>query len=127
MRSEKSGITPMMTNMTTYSFGDIVLVPFPFTNQVITKKRPAVIISSGAYNRQRPDIILMAVTSQMQSANYFGDMTISQWQQAGLLKPSVIKPIFTTVEKGLVLKKLGSMSDNDRKELNKAIQTIIGE
>jgi len=69
----------------------------------------------------------MAVTSQMQSANYFGDMTISQWQQAGLLKPSVIKPIFTTVEKGLVLKKLGSISDNDRKELKKAIQSIIGE
>ena len=113
--------------MTTYSFGDIVLVPFPFTDQVITKKRPAVIISSRVYNRQRPDIILMAVTSQMQSANYFGDMTISQWQQAGLLKPSVIKPIFTTVEKGLVLKKLGSISDNDRKELKKAIQSIIGE
>ncbi len=113
--------------MTSYSFGDIVLVPFPFTDQVITKKRPAVIISSRAYNRQRPDIILMAVTSQMQSANYFGDMTISQWQQAGLLKASVIKPIFTTVEKGLVLKKLGSISDNDRKELKKAIQSIIGE
>ena len=127
MCSEKSGITLRMTNMTSYSFGDIVLVPFPFTDQVITKKRPAVIISSRAYNRQRPDIILMAVTSQMQSANYFGDMTISQWQQAGLLKPSVIKPIFTTVEKGLVLKKLGSISDNDRKELKKAIQSIIGE
>lgn len=127
MCSEKSGITPRMTNMTSYSFGDIVLVPFPFTDQVITKKRPAVIISSRAYNRQRPDIILMAVTSQMQSANYFGDMTISQWQQAGLLKASVIKPIFTTVEKGLVLKKLGSISDNDRKELKKAIQSIIGE
>jgi len=63
----------------------------------------------------------------MQSADYFGDMTIRQWQQAGLLKPSVIKPIFTTVEKGLVLKKLGSMSNNDRKGLKKAIQTIIGE
>lgn len=113
--------------MTTYSFGDIVLVPFPFTDQSPTKKRPAVIVSSDPYNRQRPDIIIVAVTSQMQSADYFGDMTISQWQQAGLLKPSVIKPIFTTVEKGLVLKKLGSMSDNDRKELKRAIQTIIGE
>ncbi len=113
--------------MTTYSFGDIVLVPFPFTDQSTTKKRPAVIISSDQYNRQRPDIIIMAVTSQMQSADYFGDMTIRQWQQAGLLKPSVIKPIFTTVEKGLVLKKLGNMSNNDRKEIKKAIQTIIGE
>jgi len=34
---------------------------------------------------------------------------------------------FTTVEKVLVLKKLGSISDNDRKELKKAIQSIIGE
>ncbi len=113
--------------MTTYSFGDIVLVPFPFTDQSTTKKRPAVIISSDQYNRQRPDIIIMAVTSQMQSAEYFGDITISQWKEAGLLKPSVIKPIFTTVEKGLVLKKLGSMSNNDRKELKNAIQAIIGE
>ena len=69
----------------------------------------------------------MAVTSQMKSADYFGDITISQWKEAGLLKPSVIKPIFTTVEKGLVLKKLGSMRGKDRKDLKKAIQTIIGE
>ena len=113
--------------MTTYSFGDIVLIPFPFTDQVITKKRPAIIISSKAYNQQRPDVILMAVTSQMKSADYFGDITISQWQEAGLLKPSVIKPIITTIENGLVLKKLGSMSDKDCKDLKKAIQAIIGE
>jgi mRNA interferase MazF len=28
-----------------YSFGDVVLVPFPFTDQSGTKKRPAVIVS----------------------------------------------------------------------------------
>jgi mRNA interferase MazF len=113
--------------MTTYDFGDIVLVPFPFTDQTTTKKRPAVIVSSDAYNQQRPDIILMAVTSQMRSIGYFGDVTVSQWQPAGLLKPSVIKPIFTTVEKGLVLKKLGRISEKDRSVLQEAIQTIIGE
>lgn len=113
--------------MTTYDFGDIVLVPFPFTDQTTTKKRPAVIVSSDAYNQQRPDIILMAVTSQMRSIGYFGDVPVSQWQQAGLLKPSVIKPIFTTVEKGLILKKLGRISAKDRSVLQEAIQTIIGE
>jgi mRNA interferase MazF len=91
-----------MTHMTVYNFGDIILVPFPFTDQSITKKRPAVVVSSEAYNHQRPDIIIMAVTSQMRSADYFGDVAISDWRQAGLLKPSVIKPIFTTVEKGLI-------------------------
>jgi mRNA interferase MazF len=30
------------------SFGDVVLVPFPFTDQTAAKKRPAVVISSDA-------------------------------------------------------------------------------
>jgi hypothetical protein len=37
--------------MTDYKFGDIVLVPFPFTDQTTFKKRPAVIVSSNAYNQ----------------------------------------------------------------------------
>jgi len=85
--------------MTDYDFGDIVLVPFPFTDQSTVKKRPAVVVSSAAYNRQRLDIVIMAVTSQIRSADYFGDTTITDWQAAGLLKPSVLKPIFTTVGK----------------------------
>jgi mRNA interferase MazF len=37
--------------MTEYNFGDIVLVPFPFTDQSTVKKRPAVIVSrSGAWH-----------------------------------------------------------------------------
>ena len=38
-----------MQPTTGYSFGDVVLVPFPFTDQAGTKKRPAVIISNAAY------------------------------------------------------------------------------
>jgi mRNA-degrading endonuclease toxin of MazEF toxin-antitoxin module len=48
-----------------YDFGDVVLVPFPFTNQKAFKKRPAVIVSSRGYNAARPDVIIMAVTSQL--------------------------------------------------------------
>ncbi len=50
--------------MTLFEFGDIILVPFPFTDQSATKKRPAVVISSAIYNTERPDLIIMAVTSQ---------------------------------------------------------------
>ena len=53
--------------MINFEFGDVVLVPFPFpfTDQSAGKKRPAVVISSVAYNNERPDLIIMAVTSQI--------------------------------------------------------------
>ncbi|WP_319525366.1 type II toxin-antitoxin system PemK/MazF family toxin [uncultured Desulfosarcina sp.] len=113
--------------MTTFNFGDIVLVPFPFTNQSAIKKRPAVIISSNEYNHNRPDIVLMAVTSQMRSADFYGDQPVKQWQQAGLLKPSVIKPICTTIEKRLVLKTLGRLQKQDMTVLDETLQIILGQ
>ena len=36
--------------MPAYGFGGVILVPFPFTDQTGTKKRPAVIVSNAAYN-----------------------------------------------------------------------------
>ena len=44
--------------MTPYSFGDVVLVSFPFTNQSVFKQRPAVVVSSDAYNTSRQDIVI---------------------------------------------------------------------
>ena len=87
--------------MTSFSSGDIILVPFPFTNQKTTKKRPAVVISSQAYNGERSDLIIMAVTSQIKPTPIIGEVMIQSWQDAGLLKPSVIKPVITTIEKKL--------------------------
>jgi mRNA interferase MazF len=50
-----------MTHTMPSEFGDVVLVSFPFTSKAASKKRPAVIISNGAYNRARPDIVVMAI------------------------------------------------------------------
>ncbi len=91
-----------MPNTTTFNFGDIILVPFPFTDQSTSKKRPAVIVSSDPYNRDRPDIILMAVTSQLRQLGKTGEAEVGDWRKAGLLKPSRIKPILATIEKNLV-------------------------
>lgn len=110
-----------------YEFGDIVLVPFPFTDQTTSKKRPAAVVSSVTYHRERPDLILMAVTSRLRSPSSFGEVVITQWESASLLKPSVIKPIFATIEKGLVLRKLGRLLDEDRLALRHALRVILGE
>ena len=61
--------------MTHYNRGDVVLVPFPFSDQTTTKKRPAVIISSNTYNDTSRDIVIMAITSQAR-----GNMPLTHWQ-----------------------------------------------
>ena len=112
--------------MAAYEFGDIVLVPFPFTDQSTSKRRPAVVVSSPAYHRERPDLILMAVTSQIPPAAGVGEVTVREWQAAGLLKPSAIKPVVTTVERALVIRRLGRLTDQDREALKRALQAILG-
>ena len=52
-------------------FGDVVLVPFPYTDQTGSKRRPAVVISRRAYNLARPDAVLMSITSQYRTRQHF--------------------------------------------------------
>jgi mRNA interferase MazF len=109
-----------------YSFGDIVLVPFPFTDQSTTKRRPAVVISSSSYHRERADLIIMAVTSQTRPAGMLGEVQVGDWRSAGLIKPSVIKPVITTIEHRLIIRRLGQVDDETAKALRNAIGEIIG-
>ncbi len=106
--------------MTSYNFGDVVLVPFPFTEQTTNKKRPAVVISSDVYNAEYPDSILMGITSQVSSNPKVGDIIITDWGSAGLLKASMIKPVIKTIEKQLILKKLGRLQNVDIQSLKEA-------
>jgi mRNA interferase MazF len=112
--------------MTSYEFGDLVLVPFPFTDQSATKRRPAVVVSSPAYHRARPDLLIMTVTSQQPSTLSVGEVQVQDWRGAGLLKPSVIKPVLTTIDPALVLKKLGRLTSTDQATLRQAPTTILG-
>jgi len=103
------------------------LVPFPFTDQRTTKRRPSVVVSSGAYHRERQDLIILAVTSQVRAAPTVGEAVIGKWKEAGLLKPSVLKPLLATIEKGLVLRKLGRLEEEDRRALREVLDDILGQ
>ncbi len=112
--------------MTSYSFGDVVLVPFPFTNHSGKKKRPAVVVSSLVLHDESLDLVIMAVTTQVRASSSL-EVPVKDWQGAGLLKPSVIKPVFATIERRLVIKKLGSLQPSDLKSLRQTIgRTLDG-
>jgi mRNA interferase MazF len=107
-----------------FEFGDVVLVRFPFTNQMASKQRPAVVVSNVSYNRARPDVVIMAITSQLHSSSGF-DVILGDWQAANLLKPSAIKPLIATIEQNLVLKTLGKLTLGDESALRQTIATVL--
>jgi len=109
-----------------FSFGDVVLVPFPFTDQSGTKKRPAVVVSSHGCNTNRRDIVIMAKTSQVRTPLGFGEAMLADWHGAGLIKASVLQSVFTTIEQGLVLRVMGHLSAANIKSLRELVADVIG-
>lgn len=66
----------------------------------------------------------MAITSQV-SKLYRGDTLINDWQQANLLYPSAVKPVISTIEKSLVIRKFGELSQQDKEKLQQSLKDII--
>lgn len=102
-----------------YKFGEIVLIAFHFTDGRGVKKRPAIVLLDSEDN----DVLLARVTSQ--PVNTIFDLTIKDWQKAGLLKPSFIRlHKLATIETILIDRKLGILSDDDLEQVKKKLLEI---
>jgi len=100
--------------MTAFRRGDVVLVAFPFTDLATAKMRPALVVSSDAFNAHNLDIVLIAVTSQITRRISPTDHMLSpqDQRQAGLPKPSMVKVgKIVTLDRRLMRKRLGRLSD----------------
>ena len=106
--------------------GDLVLVPFPFTNLKTTKKRPALVLSI-VPSQILPTLVIVAmITSQLEGERITGDYDLRSWKEAGLLHPSKLRLAkLVSLEEGLIQKKLGVLSKEDRKNVAKHIQKIF--
>jgi mRNA interferase MazF len=70
--------------------------------------------------------LLMAVTSQFRPSPALGEVWLRDWQAAGLLKPSAVKPVFATLEQTLIIRQLGTLTAADQAALKNAIGQIVG-
>lgn len=111
--------------MTIYKRGDVILLPFPYTDQSGSKRRPALILSTDVYNASRADIIVAPITSNL-STGQADDTPLTDWAAAGLLKPSVVKGILGTIEQTLVVRVLGTLSASDLQKVEQAFATVLG-
>jgi len=68
----------------------------------------------------------MAITGHLSGYPRIGEVVVSDWKVAGLLKASTIKPILTTIEKALIIRALGKLEQGDLTALRDALKIIIG-
>ncbi|HSX82538.1 MAG TPA: type II toxin-antitoxin system PemK/MazF family toxin [Candidatus Saccharimonadia bacterium] len=115
--------------MTDSNPGDVVLIPFPFTDLSTVKQRPAVMLSSTTFNHHHQDVIMVALTSHVPEVLTSDEYLLNDDEQreAGLPKPSIVKVgKIVTLDQRLIRKQLGRMPETGRQQLIHIAMTIFG-
>ena len=102
--------------------GDVVVVPFPFSNLSMAKRRPALVVA----DLTGDDIILCQITSQPISDRYAVPLTDTDFASGGLRRSSNIRPnrLFTA-DDALVLYRTGTVTEGKLREVVNRIVQII--
>ena len=111
--------------MTAYKQGDVVLVSFIFSDESGAKRRPAIVVSTQDYHRGRQEVIIVAVTSNVDRL-LPGDYLIANWQKAGLLYPSLATAIIRTIKQTMIARRLGTVSTEDKRAIQDQLKQISG-
>jgi mRNA interferase MazF len=114
----------MMKLMMTYKPFSLVVVPFPFTDSVNIKKRPAVVLSSEEFQKHTKHITLAMVTSAKKS-EWFGDHLIVDLAATGLKAESVVRHKIFTLDSRLVIDCIGKLSLKDKALVSRQLQKHI--
>ena len=84
--------------MPTFRQGDVVKVPFPYTDRNTRQHRPALVISDGALGAEQ-SLLWVAMITSAANRPWPGDCAIAAYAEAGLPIPSVVRPAkITTIE-----------------------------
>ena len=115
-----------MKSGTPYSQGDIILVPFPFTNLMAVKRRPVLILSKGEYNSKADDVITCGITSNINDSNHSVIIDNTDLIEGSIPLQSRIKvdKLFT-LEQSIVIKKLGKVNTNIFESVKKELHKLI--
>jgi mRNA interferase MazF len=111
--------------MTASRRGDVVLVGFVFSDEAGKKLRPAVVLSSSAYNQGRQEVIVAAITSNV-SRRLFGNHVLTDWKGAGLLFPSVVTGVLRTIKRTMIDRRLGKLALSDLEACRRVLRRSLG-
>lgn len=105
---------------------DLLLVPFPFSDQSGRKVRPVIVISNNEFNKYSDDIIVIGVTSNILKDKYTLNLTNDNLDEGRLFTNCSIKiENLLKLNKELVIKKIGKINNETLKSIIEKVYTII--
>jgi len=106
--------------MTTYSFGDIILIGFPHADLKTISKRPAIIL----HDSGDKDVLAARIT--MQEYNTKTDYKILKWKECGLFAESYLRlGKQATIEKNHIIRKLGTLDSSEIEALKMILRRMF--
>lgn len=102
--------------MADYSQGDVVKVPFPYTDKSTRQSRPALVVSIPDL-QQAHNLIWVVMITSAENRGWPSDVTISALSRAGLPAPSVIRTAKIATIDASDATKLGTISEAQLKQV----------
>ena len=111
--------------------GDIVTVLFPFSSGTGAKHRPALVLQNDVNTRRTTNVIVAAITTTKhrsgQPTQFLVEFASPVGQQSGLAHDSVVTcENLATLDKSLVRRKLGTLTDEAMKQIDLCLKVSLG-
>lgn len=106
--------------------GDLILVPFPFSDQSGRKVRPVIVLSNNEFNGHSEDIIVTGVTSNISKDKYATKLDNKDLEEGKLITNCMAKvENILKLDRDLIIKKIGKIKKGKIKEIIEIFHKII--
>jgi mRNA interferase MazF len=104
---------------------DVVVVPFPYSDRLAEKRRPALVVSHPDLSARLGRLWVAMITSTPH--DQIGDVALQDFQAAGLPVASTIRASkIATLDVERVLRRAGRLSDHEQKLARRALLDCAG-
>jgi mRNA interferase MazF len=112
--------------MAAFEQGEVIRVPFPYTDRTARQRRPALVVSHGGVGEAAALLWVVMITSEA-NRPWPGDLTFGElYGEAGLPAPSIIRPCKIATIEASQAEPLGRITPALMAEVAKALKKYLG-
>ncbi len=112
--------------MASFEQGDIIGVPFPYTDRATRQRRPALVVSAGGIAKDENLLWIVMITSA-ENRPRPGDVSLGKpYEDTGLPAPSIIRPCKLTTIEARHAEPLGRIKPALMAKVTSALRAYLG-